>query len=47
MMSLLYRPMVKELLVLVVSGIIAALICGGVYAAPLAEVAAPAEAPAR
>ncbi len=35
MMTILYRPMVKEVLVLVVSGVIAMLICSGVYAAPL------------
>ena len=36
MMTILYRPMVKEVLVLVIAGVIAALICSGVYAAPLA-----------
>ncbi len=35
MMTILYRPMVKEVLVLVVSGVIAMLICSRVYAAPL------------
>ena len=44
MMSILYRPMVKEALVLVTSGVIATLICSRVYAAPLpeAEPATPA-----
>lgn len=44
MMQILYRPMVKEALVLVTAGVIATLICSGVYAAPLsdAQQAAPA-----
>jgi hypothetical protein len=44
MMSILYRPMVKEALVLITSGVLATLICSRVYAAPLpdAEPAAPA-----
>jgi hypothetical protein len=46
MMQILNRPMVKEVLVLVVSGVIATMICSRVYAAPLpdAEPAAPAVA---
>lgn len=48
MMQILNRPMVKEALVLVVSGVIATMICSRVYAAPLpdAEQAAPAIASA-
>jgi hypothetical protein len=48
MMQILYRPMVKEALVLVTAGVVATLICSSVYAAPLsdAQKAAPAEAPA-
>ncbi len=44
MMSILNRPMVKEVLVLVTSGVIATLICSCVFAAPLpdAEPTAPA-----
>src|SRR5476649_2463595 len=44
MMTILYRPMVKEALVLITSGVLATLICSRVYAAPLpdAEPAAPA-----
>src|SRR5471032_2021152 len=44
MMTILYRPMVKEALVLITSGVIATMICSRVYAAPLpdAEPAAPA-----
>ena len=44
MMSILYRPMVKEALVLITSGVLATMICSRVYAAPLpdAEPAAPA-----
>lgn len=37
MMAILYRPMVKEALVLVTSGVVATLICSKVYAAPLAD----------
>jgi hypothetical protein len=37
MMAILYRPMVKEALVLVTSGVVATLICSRVYAAPLAD----------
>ena len=46
MMQILNRPMVKEALVLVISGVIATMICSRVYAAPLpdAEQAAPAVA---
>ena len=46
MMQILNRPMVKEALVLVVSGVVATMICSRVYAAPLpdAEQAAPAVA---
>src|SRR5437868_112292 len=46
MMQLLNRPLVKEALILVVSGVIATMICSRVYAAPLsaAEPAAPAVA---
>ena len=52
MMTILYRPMVKEVLVLVTSGVVATLICSRVYAAPLPEteqtapVVAVASAPA-
>jgi hypothetical protein len=48
MMQILNRPMVKEALVLVISGVIATMICSRVYAAPLpdAEQAAPAVASA-
>ncbi len=44
MMTILYRPMVKEVLVLLTSGVLATMICSRVYAAPLsdAEPAAPA-----
>ncbi len=44
MMTILYRPMVKEALVLITSGVLATVICSRVYAAPLpdAEPAAPA-----
>src|SRR5476649_2291664 len=44
MMTILYRPMVKEALVLISSGALATMICSRVYAAPLpdAEPAAPA-----
>lgn len=44
MMNILYRPMVKEALVLITSGVLATLICSRVYAAPVgeAEPAAPA-----
>ena len=44
MMTILYRPMVKEALVLITSGVLATMICSRVYAAPLpdAEPAAPA-----
>ena len=44
MMTILYRPMVKEVLVLITSGVIATMICSRVYAAPLSdsEQAAPA-----
>lgn len=34
MLSILYRPMVKEALILVISGIAATMICSHVYAAP-------------
>ncbi|MBS0540242.1 MAG: hypothetical protein JSR47_15855 [Proteobacteria bacterium] len=46
MMNILYRPMVKEALVLVTSGVLATMICSRVYAAPVgeAETAAPAVA---
>ena len=44
MMTILYRPMVKEVLVLVTSGVVATLICSRVYAAPLPD-AEPAAAP--
>ena len=37
MMTILYRPMVKEALVLITSGVVATLICSRVYAAPLAD----------
>ena len=37
MMAILYRPMVKEALVLITSGVVATLICSRVYAAPLAD----------
>ena len=37
MMSILYRPMVKEVLVLITSGVLATMICSRVYAAPLSE----------
>jgi hypothetical protein len=53
MMTILYRPMVKEALVLITSGVIATMICSRVYAAPLPDVeqAAPtiavASAPAQ
>jgi hypothetical protein len=42
MMQILNRPMVKEALVLVVSGVIATMICSRVYAAPLPD-AEPAQ----
>ena len=44
MMTILYRPMVKEALVLISSGVLATMICSRVYAAPLSdtEQAAPA-----
>jgi hypothetical protein len=44
MMHILNRPMVKEALVLIVSGVIATIVCSKVYAAapPAAEQAAPA-----
>jgi len=35
MLPILYRPMVKEVLVLITSGVIATMICSRVYAAPL------------
>ena len=46
MMQILNRPLVKEALVLIVSGVVATMICSRVYAAPLpdAEQAAPAVA---
>jgi hypothetical protein len=37
MMSILYRPMVKEALVLITSGVLATMICSRVYAAPLSD----------
>src|SRR5476649_2253816 len=48
MMTIFYRPMVKEALVLITSGVIATMICSRVYAAPLpdAEPAAPSVATA-
>ena len=44
MLPILYRPMVKEALVLITSGVIATMICSSVYAAPLndADQKAPA-----
>jgi hypothetical protein len=37
MMTILYRPMVKEALVLLTSGLVATLICSPLYAAPLPD----------
>ena len=37
MMTILYRPMVKEALVLITSGVLATMICSRVYAAPLSD----------
>jgi hypothetical protein len=39
MLSILYRPMVKEALILVISGVAATMICSHVYAAPASDVA--------
>ena len=46
MVQILNRPMIKEALVLAVSGVVATMICSRVYAAPLpdTEQAAPAVA---
>lgn len=44
MLSILYRPMVKEALILVISGIAATMICSHVYAAPAGDVAQAAPA---
>ncbi|MEI6200430.1 MAG: hypothetical protein WCP68_00595 [Enhydrobacter sp.] len=44
MMTILYRPMVKEVLVLLTSGVLATMICSRVYAAPLTETEAAAPA---
>ena len=46
MMNILNRPMVKEVLVLALSGVISAMVCGRIYAAAPtdAEQAAPAVA---
>lgn len=46
MMNILYRPMVKEALVLVTSGVLATMICSRVYAAPVGEAETAAPAPA-
>ena len=37
MMTILYRPMVKEVLILLLSGVIATALCSRVYAAPLSD----------
>lgn len=37
MLSILYRPMVKEALVLITSGVLATAICSCVYAAPASD----------
>jgi hypothetical protein len=42
MMQILYRPMVKEALVLITSGILATAICSRVYAASVSETEQPA-----
>jgi hypothetical protein len=39
MLSILYRPMIKEALILVISGVAATMICSHVYAAPASDVA--------
>ncbi len=36
-MNILYRPMVKEALVLITSGVLATMICSRVYAAPIGD----------
>ena len=46
MLSILYRPMVKEALILVISGVVATMLCSRVYAAPASD-AAPAVPAAR
>jgi hypothetical protein len=38
MLSILYRPMVKEALILILSGVVATTICSHVYAAPASGV---------
>jgi hypothetical protein len=38
MLSILYRPMVKEALILIISGVAATMICSHVYAAPASDV---------
>ena len=47
MMRILDRPMFKEALVLVLSGVIAAMLCGKVFAAPASETEQTASAPAQ
>lgn len=50
MLPIFYRPMVKEALVLIISGVVATVICSRVYAAPassLCDQPAPVEALAR
>ena len=37
MLSILYRPMVKEALILVISGVVATMLCSHVYAAPASD----------
>ena len=37
MLHILYRPMVKEVLILVAAGVIATLICSRVYAAAVSD----------
>ena len=44
MMQILNRPLVKEALVLIVSGVVATMICSRVYAAPLPDAEQPAPA---
>jgi hypothetical protein len=42
MLPILYRPMVKEALILIISGVVATMLCSRVYAAPASDFERPA-----
>jgi hypothetical protein len=47
MMRILNRPMIKEVLILVLSGVLATMLCGKVFAAPASETEQTASVPAQ